>query len=101
MRRAPKELVFVSEFPYKKIKPFLWTECDECQHDIKRECMWKITVKYNRNETYLGQEFPYSKTDQFYICLHCCPSISDIEKYIDDNLKGRYRIYKRIENEKA
>ena len=96
MRRPPKKLVLVSDFPYKKIKPFLWRRCTKCHYESRKECMWHIPIKYNRKISKCRQSNDLKTTD-YNICLHCCPSEQDIKKCIADNLVGKFKVYKRVE----
>jgi len=97
MRRPSEKLVLVSEHPYKKIKPFFWTKCDKCYYEIKKECMWRITIKYNVRKNARGRQFHHGKIMHYNICLHCCPSKQDIKKYIADNLVGKFYMYARVD----
>lgn len=58
---------------------YFWRECFECKREFKKERMWSFDASMLERK--------------LFICLECCPMLSDVEKYLKKNFYIKGNLY--------
>ena len=86
MRRKP---IIKVDKRYKiyQMKPCIWTPCQICKYEFRREKMYTIDIKWHSKR--IDNDFGVvvrgdgMQIDMFYFCKQCCENVDDVKKHYE------------------